>query len=316
VNDTGTYRGAYLSNVHEMSSSTNDKQILYNAMVWTSGGTVIIEMDPPPPTDFWISVNGDQLQLDWIPGSAEPDVEFNIFRANTVNGFNFAVLYQRVPAPPYLDIPGTATDTSDYYYVVRAFNVTSGRTETNLNKVGKFYNQFHKGTNDISIPFVLQDTSVDVVFADASPDISMVSAYDSLTATWLSWVPGVGGPLTDVYNTMGIRVVADKNNVDFISVGRVPYDTNISLTIGLDDWFFVGYPSLLPTPGALPDVLDNNGLAGLYIMLMYYDPTDRKTPWKWFDPNDPGGSPLQSLDTGKGYWILMNLNGIWRVPGE
>jgi hypothetical protein len=316
VNDTGTYRGAYLSNVHEMSSSTNDKQILYNAMIWASGGTVIIPQDPPPPTDLWISVNGDQLQLDWIPGSAEPDVEFNIFRANTVDGFNFAVLYQRVPASPFLDDAGTATDTSDYYYVVRAFNTSSGRTETNLNKVGKFYNQFHKGTNDISIPFVLQDTSVDVVFADASPDISKVSAYDSLTATWLSWVPGVGGPLTDVYNTMGLRVIADKNNVDFISVGKVPYDTNISLTIGLDNWFFVGYPNLLPTPGVLPDVLDDNGLAGLYILVMYYDPTDRKTPWKWFDPNDPGGSPLQSLDTGKGYWILMNANGTWRVPGE
>jgi hypothetical protein len=111
-------------------------------------------------------------------------------------------------------------------------------------------------------------------------------------------------------------VVANKANVDFITVGRVPIDTAIDLVIGLDSWFFVGYPNLLPTPGALPDVLDNNGLMGLYVLVMYYDPSDKKLPWKWFDPNDPGGSPLQTIETGKGYWILMNASGTWVVPGE
>jgi hypothetical protein len=315
-NDAGTYRGIYLSNAHEMSSSEDDKQILYNAMIWAAGLTLYPSVPPDPPQDLWISKVGDQLELDWIVNNPEPDVHFNIFRSTTVDGFNYAIPYDQVAAPPYLDLPGTATDASLYFYVVRAINITSLLTETNTNKVGKFYSQLKRGTNDISIPFELRDTSVTVIFAGMDADIDSVSVYDTATATWLSYIPGVGGPLTDVDHTQGIRVDANKANVDFITVGRVPVTTDIILTIGLDSWFFVGYPNLLPTPGALPDVLDNNGLMGLYILVMYYDPSDRKLPWKWFDPNDPGGSPLQALEKGKGYWILMGANGIWSVPGE
>jgi hypothetical protein len=317
ANDTGTYRGIYLSNAHEMSSSVDDTQILYNAMVWADGKTMFPSIPPPAPTNLVITVNGPELELDWTPGSAEPDVQFNIFRSMTVDGFNFGIPYDQTPAPPWTD-PDTneGTNANNYFYVVRAINITSLLTETNLNKVGKFYNVLHKGTNDISIPFELHDTTVGAVFGLISGDISKVSVYDSATATWLSWVPMVGGPLTDVDNMLGIRVESDRNNLDFITVGRVPTSTPIDLTIGLDSWFFVGYPNLLDAPGLLPDVLDNNGLAGLYVIVMYYDPTDRKMPWKWFDPNDPGGSPLQSIENGKGYWILMNASGTWTVPGE
>ncbi len=315
ANDTGVFRGLYLTNMYELSSSSNDKQLLYNSMVWAGGKTLYPPVPPDPPQDLRISVVGADLQLDWTVVTPEPDVRFNIFKSDTVDGFNFGFPDAQVPAPPWTD-PGAAADTSNHFYVVRAINISSSLTETNTNKVGKFYNSFHKGTNDISIPFILHDTSVDVVFASVAADISRVSVYDSLTGAWLSWVPGVGGPLTDVDNTQGIRVISDKNNVDFVTVGKVPDNTTIDLTIITDDWFFVGYPNLLSTPGALPDVLDNNGLAGLYLMVLYYDPTDRKNPWKWFDPNDPGGSPLQGLDTGKGYWILMIANGTWTVPGE
>lgn len=315
ANDTG--RGIYLSNAHEMSSNADDKQILYNSMIWAAGKTCFPSQPPPPPTNLQISIAGPDLELDWIPGSAEPDVHFNIFRAMTVDGFNFGILYDQTPSPPWTDFDtNEAADANNYFYVVRAINITSLLTETNTNKVGKFYNQLHKGTNDISIPFELHDRTVGAVFGDISGDISKVSVYDSATATWISWVPMIGGPLTEVDNVQGIRVQSDRNNLDFITVGRVPASTPIALTIGLDSWFFVGYPNLLDTPGALPDVLDNNGLAGLYIIVMYYDPTDRRMPWKWFDPNDPGGSPLQSIENGKGYWILMSANGTWTVPGE
>lgn len=315
ANDTG--RGIYLSNAHEMASNADDKQILYNSMIWAAGKTCFPSLPPLPPTDLRIWIVGVDLELDWTPGSGEPDVHFNIFRSMTVDGFNYGVPYDQTPSPPWTDPdPNEAGDTNNYFYVVRAINITSLLTETNTNKVGKFYNQLHKGTNDISIPFELHDTTVGAVFGDISGDISKVSVYDSATATWISWVPMIGGPLTDVDNMQGIRVQSDRNNLDFITVGRVPTSTPIALTIGLDSWFFVGYPNLLDTPGALPDVLDDNGLAGLYIIVMYYDPTDRRMPWKWFDPNDPGGSPLQSIENGKGYWILMSVNGIWTVPGE
>ncbi len=313
-NISTNYRGIYLSNAHEITSNLNDRQILYNAMIWASGKNMWPPIIPPPPRELWISVQGDQLRLDWIVDKPEAEVQFNIFRADTVDGFNFAILHDRVAAPPYLDMSPTGTDSSNYFYVVRAINITSGLFETNTNKVGKFYNKLHKGTNDISIPFELQDTSVDVVFNDISADITRVSIFDTITGTWLAWIPGVGGPLTDVDRTMGIRVVSQRNNLDFITVGRVNQSTDIGMTIGMSQWFFVGYPCFKTYP--LPDILDSNGLLGLYALVLYYDPTDRRAPWKWFDPNDPGGSPLQVLETGKGYWINLNINGTWTVPGE
>jgi hypothetical protein len=313
-NESTGYRGMYLSNAYEISSNQNDRQILYNAMVWASGKDMFPSVEPDPPRELWISVVGDALELDWIVDNPQGEVVFNIFRSTTVDGFNFAIPYDQVAGPPYQDVAGTGTDNSNYFYVVRAINITSGLTETNENKVGKFFNSLHKGTNDISIPFELRDTAVDVVFADIAGEINVVSVFDSITGTWLSWIPFVGGPLTDVDRTQGIRVESTRNNLDFITVGRVNQSTDIDMTIGLSDWFFVGYPCFNTYP--LPDILDDNGLAGLYALVLYYDPSDRKAPWKWFDPNDPGGSPLQALETGKGYWINLFMNGTWTVPGE
>lgn len=310
----GSHRGLYLSNSHEMSSSEDDEQILYNSMIWASGKTLYPVLPPNPPEDLWISIEGNQLRLDWTVVDPHFEVMFDIFRADAVDGFNFSNPHDRVATPPYLDALGTATDSNNYYYVVRAINITNLLTENNTNKVGKFYNRLSKGSNDISIPFSLKDTSVDTVFGSISNDIKEVAIYHSMTATWLRWFPGVGGAFTDVDNTMGIRVISKKNNVDFVTVGRVPERTSINLTIFMDQWFFVGYPNF--KTNSLPDVLDDNGLSGLYVVVLYYDPTDRRTPWKWFDPQDPGGSPLQSLQTGKGYWMLLKGDGIWTVPGE
>ncbi|UCD92808.1 MAG: hypothetical protein JSV43_02505, partial [Methanobacteriota archaeon] len=314
ANDNASYRGIYLTSFMEMLSSHDDSQMLYNAMVWAAGRTLYPALPPEPPEGLRISIVGDRLKLNWTVDNPKPDVWFNIFRALTIDGFNFNIPYDQVSAPPYLDISGTATDPSDYYYVVRAINITSGMSDDNTNKVGKFYNKLHKGTNDISIPFEMRDSSVEAVFGAISSEIVEVAVYDSTTAVWLRWIPGVGGPLTDVDNTMGIRVISKRNNVGFITVGRVPVNTTIDLTIHADAWFFVGYPNF--KTNALPGILDDYGLAGLYVLVLHYDPTDRKAPWKWYDPNDPGGSPLREFETGKGYWILMSANGTWMVPGE
>jgi hypothetical protein len=314
ANESSNHRGVYLTSFMELSSSDDDRQVLYNAMAWAAGRRLYPALPPPPPEDLWISKVTDRLKLNWTVSDPVPDVWFEIFRANSVASFNFNDPYDTVTSPPYLDVSGTAIDPSNYYYVVRAVNITSGKSETNTKKVGKFVNVLGKGTNDISIPFELKNTSVDAVFGDISADIIEVSAYDSSTATWLSWSPGIGGLLTNVDNTMGLRVVSKRKNLGFITIGRVPQSTDISLTITMDTWFFVGYPNF--NTHTLPDILDDNGLAGLYILVLHYNPTDRRSPWKWFDPINPSGSSLKNLKTGKGYWILMSSNGSWRVPGE
>ncbi len=314
ANDNASYRGIYLTSFMEMLSSDDDRQMLYTAIVWAAGRNLYPALPPDTPEEFWITIVGDRLKLNWTVADPKPDVWFNIFRAPTVDGFNFNIPYDQVTAPPYHDISGTATNPNNYYYVVRAINITSGMSETNTNKVGKFYNQLHKGTNDISIPFQLNNTSVEAVFDAISVEIREVAVYDSATAMWLRWTPGIGGSLTDVDNTMGIRVISKRKNLGFVTVGIVPKTTMINLTISADAWFFVGYPNF--KVNALPGILDNHGLAGLYVLVLHYDPTDRKAPWKWYDPNDPGGSPLREFETGKGYWIFMSVSGTWRVPGE
>jgi len=124
--------------MYELSSSSNDKQLLYNSMVWAGGKMLYPPVPPDPPQDLWISVVGADLQLDWTVVSPEPDVRFNIFKSLTVDGFNFALPEAQVPAPPWTD-PGAAADTSNYFYIVRAINISSSLTETNTDKVGKFY---------------------------------------------------------------------------------------------------------------------------------------------------------------------------------
>jgi hypothetical protein len=311
VNDTGNYRGVFLSSMMEAFSNVDDKQIIYNSIVWASGRTLFPVRPPNPPQDLWITKMGLDLELDWIDTNPAADVVYNIFRATTVDGFNFGGLpYASTPAPPYTDID-VADDANNYYYVVRAYNTTSTLTENNTDKVGKFYNLLHKGTNDISIPFELQFTDVALVFAEIDLQIDEVAVFDSGTGTWETWPTGT---LTDVDNTMGIRVTSNRNNLPFISVGRVPKNTTITLSTLGSPWFFVGYPNFKVNP--LPDILDDNGLLGLYLIVYHYDPTDRKSPWKWYDPNDPLGSPLTDFETGKGYWIRLIASGTWVVPGE
>ncbi len=314
ANESSTHRGVYLTSFMEMSSGDDDRQVLYNAMAWAAGRRLYPALPPPPPEDLWISQVTDRLKLNWTVSDPVPDVWFGIFRANSVNAFNFSDPYDTVTSPPYLDVSGTATDSNNYYYVVRAVNVTSGKSETNTKKVGKFVNVLGKGTNDISIPFELKNTSIEAVFGDISADIREVSAYDSSTATWLSWRPGIGGLLSDVNNTMGLRVLSKRKSLGFITMGRVPQSTDITFTLTVDNWFFVGYPNF--NTRTLPDILDDNGLAGLYLLVLHYDPSDRRSPWRWFDPIDPSGSSLKNLRTGKGYWILMSSNGTWVVPRE
>ena len=56
-------------------------------------------------------------------------------------------------------------------------------------------------------------------------------------------------------------------------------------------------------------------MTGKYDLVLWYDPLDKKQHWKWFDPNDPGGSPLKELKPGMGIWIHVVQAGVWVVKG-
>ena len=307
VNDAGNYKAVYITNFVEKNSNANDIQLLYNAMVWS---WVIA-----PPTDLWIYKEMSTLRLEWN-GSASARVQgYNIYRATSVNGFDFNVTYDTVPVgmDQWTDPqPDAGVDANNYFYVVRAYDERDIE-EQNLNKVGKFVKQLYKGTNEISIGFELKDHSTSIAFESVNGLYKSVEAFDAQTCVWYVWTP-TGGSLTEIDRTMGLKVTM-KSDGSLINVGRVK-DTNIVLhDVGAcANWNFVGYPSFVMWP--LPEVLDDGGMAGKYDLVLWYDPMDKKQHWKWFDPNDPGGSPLKELKPGMGIWMHVIQAGVWEVKGD
>ncbi len=306
--EPGAFNSVYISNFVENRSNTNDKQLLYNAMVW--GRTSI-----DSPTNLWIYKAGNGLRLEWIESTSPKVQGYRIYRATTVNGFDFNTIYDAVPVgtSQWTDPePNVGIDSNNYFYLVRAFD-EKGNEEMNLNKVGKFVKQLYKGTNEISIGFELSDHTTSVAFESVAGLYKTIEAYDPNLCVWRAWTP-TGGALTQIDRKMGLRVRMQSDGV-LINVGRVVH-TSITITreSACGDWNFVGYPSFATK--ALPGVLDDNGMAGKYDLIMYYDAADKKAKWKFFDPNDPGGSTLTALSPGMGIWIHVVQAGTWEVSGD
>ena len=311
--EPGTYNTVYISNFVERLSNTNDKQLLYNAMVWARSSV-------KAPSNLWVELwNGNNdLRLTWTENPSTGLVGYNIYKANSVDTFTFGVPEATVPAgtTQYVD-PGTGIpDPDNYYYIVRAYD-SNGNEEMNLNTAGKFVITLYPRSNEISLPFELQVTTTSVVFSQLTGSFNKIEAFDAQMGVWKTWTP-TGGTLTDVDHTMGLRVTMKPNagTVDFVTVGRVSAMTDINLYHDLASiyWNFVGFPRHLNTP--LPDALDNYGMAGKYDLVLWYDPLDKKQHWKWFNPNDPSGSPLTELRPGMGIWVHTTQAGTWSLPGS
>ncbi|UCD92318.1 MAG: hypothetical protein JSV43_08915, partial [Methanobacteriota archaeon] len=306
--EPGAYNSVYITNFVENNSVANDRQLLYNAMIW--GRTSI-----DSPTNLWIYKDGTGLRLEWTESTSPKVQGYRIYRATSVNGFDFNTVYDIVPAGTSIwtdTQPDAGIDFENYFYLVRAFD-EKGNEEMNLNKVGKFVQQLYKGTNEISIGFELRDHTTSVAFESVTGLYRTIEAFDPNMCVWKTWTP-TGGTLSQIDRSMGLRVRMQSDGM-LINVGRVVH-TSITITRepACDLWNFVGYPSFETKP--LPAVLDDNGMSGKYDMVLYYDAADKKAKWKFFDPNDPGGSTLTELRPGMGIWIHVVQAGTWEVSGD
>lgn len=266
-----------------------------------------------PPKNLWIYKSGTTLMLGWEEPPFPSVQGYNIYRSTTVNGFDFLVGYDTVPygTSQWLDPQADAgTDPNNYFYVVRAFDA-QGNEDDNTDKVGKFVNQLHVGTNDISVGFELSDNTTSVVFESVDGLYEKVEAFHKVRCTWVEWT-GSGGILTEVDRSIGLRVTMMAEGA-LITVGRV-VDTVIELVDSCGGWNFVGYPSFEVT--SMPEVLDDGGIAGGYDLVLGYDPTDGLIPWRFFSSDDQAGSPLVELGPGMGVWIHMTQAGLWEVGGN
>ena len=305
AHEPGPYNAVYITNFVEKNSDTNDKQLLYNAMVW--GRTSI-----DSPTNLWIYWSGDSLRLQWTLATSPKIQGYRIYRANHVNGFDFNNIYAMVgkTTSQWTDPQaGVGIDANSHFYLIRAYD-DKGNEEQNLNKVGKFAQQLYKGTNEISIGFQLVDSTTSVVFESVDGLYRSVEAFDPFTCVWKTWTP-TGGTLTKIERWMGLRVKMQSDAL-LINVGRVvPTTIEITQNMACDNWNFVGYASFQER--SLPGALDNWGMVGKYNLVLWYDASDKKLRWKWFDPADPGGSPLKELRPGMGIWIYVTQPGFWSL---
>jgi len=308
AHETGVHNAVYITSFIELNSNMNDRQLLYNAMIWGRSGV-------KPPTDLWVYKSGNTLRLEWVESASSGVQGYRIYRATSVNGFDFGQIYDVVSSgvSQWTDPePNVGIDSNNYFYIVRAFD-ERGNEDQNLNKVGKFVRQLYKGTNEISIGFELRNHATSVAFESVDGLYKKIEAYDPYTCTWREWTQ-TGGSLTDISRSMGLRVRMQSDGL-LINVGRVT-STSIVLpaTGACNFWNFVGYPSF--ETKSLPGVLDNGGMAGKYDLVLFFDPTDKKAKWKFFDPNDPGGSTLKELSPGMGIWIHVIQAGTWEVKGD
>ncbi|TET89519.1 MAG: hypothetical protein E3J35_09635, partial [Methanomassiliicoccales archaeon] len=116
THNPGGYKSVYITNFVEKNSNANDKQLLYNAMVW--GGTGI-----DPPTDLCIYKSGNTLRLEWTESASARVKGYRIYRAASVSGFDFSDTYDEVLAgtTQWIDPqPLVGIDPNDYFYLVRA----------------------------------------------------------------------------------------------------------------------------------------------------------------------------------------------------
>jgi len=310
--EPGGYNSVYITGFVERMANANDRQLLYNAMVWARSSV-------KAPSNIMVELwNSDvDLRVTWTENPSPGLVGYHVYRADTVDGFTFGLPIANLSAgtTEYVD-PSRGQDLNNYYYIVRAYDI-NGNEEMNMNIAGKFVITLYPRTNEISIPFELMDTTTSVVFSRLAGLYDKIEAFDAQMGVWKTWTP-TGGTLTDVDHTMGLRVTMKPSAgvVDFKTTGRVPGMTDIGLYHDLISafWNFVGFPRHLTTP--LPDALDNYGMAGKYDLVLWYDPLDKTQHWKWFNPNDPGGSPLTELKPGMGIWVHTTQAGTWSLPGS
>ena len=194
-----------------------------------------------------------------------------------------------------------------YSYFIWTDDKTSNENMSALMLISRF--QLYDGWNLISIPAVMDNTTVSMVLSSIEGNYDIVWAYNASDTAdpWKYYAPG--DPWSDLSNIdekMGFWIKMNCDDTLF-NTGTVPTSTSIDLEIG---WNLIGYPSSTEKP--IADALSS--IQGNYSIVWAYNASDTADPWKWYVPNDPW-SDLDKMEPGYGYWIKMNVEDILVVEG-
>lgn len=156
--------------------------------------------------------------------------------------------------------------------------------------------------NLLSISWQPNDPSPDAVLLPVASSVRRVFAFDACDATdpWKVWDPASPGTsdLTSITPAKGFWLEG-QGSATLPEGGPEPTTTSIPLCLG---WNLIGYPagSARPVATALASI------AGKYLRLFGFDPTDSVDPWEVYDVAVPAwANDLTELRPGRGYWIYV-----------
>jgi RHS repeat-associated protein len=156
--------------------------------------------------------------------------------------------------------------------------------------------------NLLSISWQPNDPSPGAVFLPIASAVRRVFAFDACDTAdpWKVWdaaSPGTSD-LTAITPAKGFWLEG-QGSAALPEGGPEPTTTSIPLCLG---WNLIGYPagSARPVATALASI------AGKYIRLFGFDPTDSADPWEVYDVGVPSwANDLTELRPGRGYWIYV-----------
>ena len=167
--------------------------------------------------------------------------------------------------------------------------------------------------NLLSISWQPNDPAPGAVFLPIQSAVRRVFAFDACDTAdpWKLWDPANPGAsdLTSITPAKGFWLEGT-GAATLPEGGPEPVTTSIPLCLG---WNLIGFPLSSPRPvgAALA------AIAGQYLRVFGFDPTDADDPWEVFDVAVPAwANDLAELRPGRGYWIYVTQATTLTVSNE
>ncbi|UCG69953.1 MAG: hypothetical protein JSV09_02735 [Thermoplasmata archaeon] len=161
----------------------------------------------------------------------------------------------------------------------------------------------NEGWNLVSIPLIMQNTSVTEVLSSIAGDYDIAQWFDPILDTWKTY-PGDDFELN---NKIAFWIHMKRDSIQQ-NTGKMPFYTEIPLYASGTGWNMVGYPSMVDKSV----MYAFKQLTGKYIAVQNYNSTDKNYPWKHYHV-DKTKNDLDTLKTSNGLWVRVIEDCQWVV---
>ncbi|MEI6153463.1 MAG: hypothetical protein WCQ90_05190 [Deltaproteobacteria bacterium] len=156
-----------------------------------------------------------------------------------------------------------------------------------------------RGWNFISLQKQPENTAIEEVLKDISPNVRVVWGYDNAEKNWLKYKPGVTSTLTTMVSGKGYWIYMNASDIITMAGWTAP-TTTVTLYSG---WNLIGYN----TDANLAYSLNSTSISGKWIIIWNWN------SGTWSAKHSEMSLPLPSPPSGKGlaYWIKMKEAADW-----